>query len=60
MITMGSPYFVWINTNEIILSWCLLDAVCVTPPYDSREAAPVAAEENNCYVNECSPPTSFT
>jgi hypothetical protein len=33
MITMGSPYFVWINTNEIISSWCLLDAVCVTPPF---------------------------
>ena len=32
MITMGSPYFVWKNTNEIILSWYLLDAVCVTPP----------------------------
>jgi hypothetical protein len=32
MITMGSPYFVWINTNGIISSWYLLDAVCVTPP----------------------------
>ena len=32
MITMGSSYFVWINTNEIISSWYLLDAVCVTPP----------------------------
>jgi hypothetical protein len=32
MITMGSPYFVWINTNEIIASWYLLGAVCVTPP----------------------------
>jgi hypothetical protein len=32
MITMGSPYFVWINTNEIVSSWYLLDAVCVTPP----------------------------
>jgi hypothetical protein len=31
MITMGSPYFVWINTNGIISSWCLLGAVCVTP-----------------------------
>ena len=32
MITMGSPYFVWINTNEIISSWYLLGAVCVPPP----------------------------
>jgi hypothetical protein len=32
MITMSSPYFVWINTNEKISSWCLLGAVCVTPP----------------------------
>jgi hypothetical protein len=31
MITMGSPYFVWINTNEIISSWYLLGAVCVAP-----------------------------
>ena len=31
MITMGSLYFVWINTNKIISSWYLLDAVCVTP-----------------------------
>jgi hypothetical protein len=31
MITMGSPDFVWINTNEIISSWYLLGAVCVTP-----------------------------
>jgi hypothetical protein len=29
---MGSPYFVWINANEKISSWCLLGAVCVTPP----------------------------
>jgi hypothetical protein len=27
--TLGSPYFVWINTNAIISSWYLLDAVCV-------------------------------
>ena len=32
MIAMGSPYFVWLNTNEIISSGYLLDAVCVTPP----------------------------
>jgi hypothetical protein len=32
MITMGSPYFVWINANEIISSWYLLCAVCVTAP----------------------------
>jgi hypothetical protein len=32
MITMGSPDLVWINANEIISSWYLLDAVCVTPP----------------------------
>jgi hypothetical protein len=32
MITMGSPYFVWINANEIISSWYLLGAVCVAPP----------------------------
>jgi hypothetical protein len=32
MITTGSPYFVWINANEIISSWYLLGAVCVTPP----------------------------
>jgi hypothetical protein len=31
MITMGSPYFVWINTNEIISSRYLLGAVCVAP-----------------------------
>jgi hypothetical protein len=29
---MGSPYFVWISTNEIISSWYLLGAVCVAPP----------------------------
>jgi hypothetical protein len=32
MITMGSPYVVWINANEIISSWYLLGAVCVNPP----------------------------
>jgi hypothetical protein len=32
MITMDSPYFVWINANEIISSWYLLGAVCVAPP----------------------------
>jgi hypothetical protein len=32
MITMGSPDFVWINTNGIISSWYLLDVVCVAPP----------------------------
>jgi hypothetical protein len=32
MITMGSPYCVWINTNELISSWYLLGAVCVAPP----------------------------
>jgi hypothetical protein len=32
MITMGSPYFVWINANEIISSWYLLGAACVAPP----------------------------
>jgi hypothetical protein len=32
MITMGSPYFAWINANEIISPWYLLGAVCVTPP----------------------------
>jgi hypothetical protein len=32
MITMGSPYFVWINTNGIISSWYLLGAGCVAPP----------------------------
>jgi hypothetical protein len=32
MITMGSPYFVWINANEIISSWYLLGAVCAAPP----------------------------
>jgi hypothetical protein len=31
MITMGSPYFVRINANEIIPSWYLLGAVCVWP-----------------------------
>jgi hypothetical protein len=31
MITMGSPYFVWINTNDIISSRYLLGAVCVPP-----------------------------
>ena len=37
MITMGSPYFVWINTNEIISSWYLLGAVCVALPYLSAQ-----------------------
>jgi hypothetical protein len=32
MITMGSPYFVLINANEMISSWYLLGAGCVTPP----------------------------
>jgi hypothetical protein len=32
MIAMGSPYFVWINTNEIISSWYLLGVVCVARP----------------------------
>jgi hypothetical protein len=32
MITMGSPYFVWINANEIVSSWYLRGAVCVAPP----------------------------
>jgi hypothetical protein len=32
MIAMGSPYFVWINANEIISSWYLRGAVCVTSP----------------------------
>ena len=32
IITMGSPYFVWRNTNEIISSWYFLGAGCVTPP----------------------------
>jgi hypothetical protein len=36
MITMGSPYFVWINANEIISSWYLLGAGCVNPPLPSR------------------------
>jgi hypothetical protein len=35
MITMGSPYFVWINTNEIISPWYLLGAVCVACPSPS-------------------------
>jgi hypothetical protein len=33
MITMGSPDFVWINANEIISSWYLRGAACVSPPY---------------------------
>jgi hypothetical protein len=36
MITMGSPDFVWINTNEIISSWYLLGAVCVAAPTSVR------------------------
>jgi hypothetical protein len=36
MITMGSPYFVWINAYEIISSWYLLGAGCVTPPPPTR------------------------
>jgi hypothetical protein len=39
MITMDSPDFVWINTNEIVSSWYLLGAVCVAPP-TSRWASP--------------------
>jgi hypothetical protein len=45
MITMGSPYFVWLNTNEIISSWYLLGAVCVTPPPEGR-LRPVAQVGN--------------
>ena len=52
MTTMGSPYFVWKNTNEISSPWYLLDAVCVTPPpcphpLAGRETflAPVECEE---------------
>jgi hypothetical protein len=37
MITMGSPYFVWKNTNEITSSWYLLGAVCVAPPLPELE-----------------------
>jgi hypothetical protein len=44
MITMGPPYFVWINTSTIILSWYLLDAVCVTPPPSSHEWRTAALE----------------
>jgi hypothetical protein len=36
MIATGSPDFVWINTNEIISSWYLLGAVCVSPPTGLR------------------------
>jgi hypothetical protein len=32
MITMGSPYFVWISADEIISSWYLLGAACVPHP----------------------------
>jgi hypothetical protein len=42
MITIGSPYFVWINTNEIISSfepWYLLGAVC-DPPTRCSSARP--------------------
>jgi hypothetical protein len=33
---MGSPYFVWKNTNEIISSWYSRGAGCVTPPGEAR------------------------
>jgi hypothetical protein len=36
MITMGSPYVVWINTNRIVSSWYLRGAGCVTPPPPSH------------------------
>jgi hypothetical protein len=45
MITMGSPYFVWINANEIISSWYLLGAGCVTPPPGVCEVARRAGQE---------------
>jgi hypothetical protein len=44
MITMGSPYFVWINANKLIPSWYLLGAVCVPPPYGERTASDPSAE----------------
>jgi hypothetical protein len=37
MITMGSPYFVLINANEIIPSWYLLGAVLCGPPRQVTE-----------------------
>jgi hypothetical protein len=50
MITMGSPYFVWINTNEIISSWYLLDAVCVTPSRTSRaQVARLRSQSKTAY-----------
>jgi hypothetical protein len=39
MITMGSPYFVWINANGIISSWHLLGAGCVAPLGGSAPSA---------------------
>jgi hypothetical protein len=41
---MGSPYFVWINTNEIISSWYLLGAVCDPPAQEHKDAQHVWPE----------------
>jgi hypothetical protein len=43
MITMGSPYFVWKNTNEIILLRFLRDSVCVAPPRAARRCTSSSA-----------------
>jgi hypothetical protein len=53
MITMGSPYFVWINTNEMISSWYLLGAVCVAPPgyaWRRRSASLAAAASSSSHL----------
>jgi hypothetical protein len=44
---MGSPDFVWINNNEIVSSWYLLRAVCVTPPGQVLAAMAALDEEEN-------------
>jgi hypothetical protein len=43
MITMGSPYFVWINTNEILSLWYLLGVACVGPPGQVKASGLVEA-----------------
>jgi hypothetical protein len=43
LITMGAPYFVWTNANEIISSWYVLGAGCVAPPPPANPQAHAAA-----------------
>jgi hypothetical protein len=55
MVTIDPPDFVWINTNEIISSWYLLDAVCVVPPRPAVHQARGCAllSNGNSTSNQC-------